>query len=97
MRKVSVKQGSKGHAILSNLAERRTELRQRFIDKLPPQEIRKFMVDEAEKVNTLNDGMLDKSDFRLGMLSLWFYLEKNYEMKKKIILEHPPTYDEGEE
>ncbi len=55
------------------------------------------MVDEAEKVNTLNDGMLDKSDFRLGMLSLWFYLEKNYEMKKKIILEHPPTYDEGEE
>ena len=44
--------------------------------KFAPIEIRKYIEEFTNKTYQLNNGNLDKESFRLGMYSMWFYLNK---------------------
>lgn len=68
--------GSKGEEFLKRLTERQEEFKKKVMESSPPQEIIEYIEVFAEKTNKLNNGSLDKQTFKLGMMAMWYHLNK---------------------
>jgi hypothetical protein len=57
--------------------DRKDALRKRMAEMWPPKEIRDDVKVKTDQVVKLNDGKVDGESFRLGMYSMWNYMQSN--------------------
>jgi hypothetical protein len=79
MRRVIVKEGSKGAAFVREMRKRKEVLQQKMRERMPPKEVMKMINEKTAETYELNkaNGTFDKDSFRLGMMAMWVELKKS--------------------
>ena len=75
--------GEAGKKMIENIKKAKEESKKRMEERMPPDEVMKWMKDKADETDKINGGTLDKSTFMLGMMAMWSYMNKKNEETEK--------------
>ena len=85
MKKIVLEPGSKGAKFIEELKKSKEESKERIAAMYPSKRIMELMKEKTQQTYDLNKGTLDKSTFQLGMMAMYFLLDKEGLIKKEEI------------
>lgn len=73
---IKIKEGTKAGKFIEELLQHQKEFKEKVKREVPSKEIHEHINKKTEDTYNCNGGNLDKESFKLGMYSMWYYLNK---------------------